>query len=77
MIFLHGYRAQSGGVSGKRHSFEMVTAIHHTKLTSFHLKALVKLVGNISPFQVPSDPQLSSFYFHAQTETEKKRWGLV
>ena len=24
VIFLHGYRAQSGSVAGKRHSFEMV-----------------------------------------------------
>lgn len=46
VIFLHGYKAQSGNIGGKRHSFEMI----------------------------PTDQNLNHFYFHAQTETEKKRW---
>jgi len=46
VIFLHGYKAQSGNIGGKRHAFEMI----------------------------PTDHNLKHFYFHAQTETEKKRW---
>jgi len=45
VIFLHGYKAQSGNIVGKRHAFEMI----------------------------PTDHNLKHFYFHAQTETEKKR----
>ena len=44
-IFLHGYKAQSGNIGGKRHAFEMI----------------------------PTDHNLNHFYFHAQTEPEKKR----
>ena len=49
VIFLHGYKAQSGNIGWKRNLFEMI----------------------------PTDQNLNHFYFHAQTETEKKRLSSV
>ena len=39
VIFLHGYRAQSGSVAGKRHSFEMVSSSHQE--TNFYWISIV------------------------------------
>ena len=36
VIFLHGYRAQSGSVAGKRHSFEMVNIIQVVREAPFN-----------------------------------------
>ena len=40
VIFLHGYRAQSGSVAGKRHSFEMVSVNIKLLCTHVHIVTL-------------------------------------